>query len=107
MKIDNYNFESDFYYLEYPLPRTSTLGTIYRHYLNNYIEFIHGCTEQQPERLEDEKKRYEIITALEYLKKLTTNLTLKPSQKKNSSKFKNLFSPYPILGSLRKVSVQL
>jgi hypothetical protein len=73
MKIDNYNFESDFYYLEYPLPRTSTLGTIYRHYLNNYIEFIHGCTEQQPERLEDEKKRYEIITALEYLKKLMPN----------------------------------
>ena len=73
---NNFYFECDFYYLYYSLDESqkSKNGTIFRHYLNNnFIEFINGSDEQNPQILNDPKIKKNILNNLKIFKSLMIN----------------------------------
>jgi len=54
--MTNYNFECDFYYLDYNLnTERDKQGTIYRHYLDDgKIDYIYGCNDRTINELNDD-----------------------------------------------------
>jgi len=75
MDDNNYNFDCDFYYLNFSKNVCNEHGIIYRHYLNGNIEAIKGISELNPRILnEDDQTKIDVINdKIRELKPLLTS----------------------------------